>query len=290
MASINQMIRVGVHFGHPVRQWNPKMAPFIYGERNGIHILDLVQTSCCMQRAYNFLEKGASQGDSFLLVGTKRQAAGLMRPCALVCQQKSKNQVHYVDHRWLGGMLTNWSTMRLCISRMRDLESRQKEGHFQHMPKKEAASCKKQLARLEKYLGGVKNMQGLPAGVIIVGQPYELNAVRECQKLQIPTITLVDTDCNPTLTEFPIPANDDSMAAIELILGDLVHALLAGMLIHHGMREFKTYDRSNVPIVTFDGSPKIVTSGQDLMRPFPHPLRDTVDGVSESDVRGFQDS
>ena len=234
MAMLEEMLDVGVHFGHQARKWNPKMAPYIYGERNGIHILDILQTTICLDRACEYARTKAAQGEAFLVVGTKSQAASIIKPAAERCQRHSASQVHYVNHRWLGGMLTNWSTMRVCIRRLLDLEARNRSGALLDLPKKEAALARKQLARLDKHLGGVKNMNRLPNTVVIIGQPNEMNAVRECQKLGLRTITLLDTDCNPALTDIPIPGNDDSIASIELVMRELTKAIEEGQLSTQG--------------------------------------------------------
>ena len=234
MATLEEMLDVGVHFGHQARKWNPKMAPYIYGERNGIHILDILQTMICLDQARQYARVKAALGEVFLIVGTKSQAASIIRPAAERCQAHNPTQVHYVNHRWLGGMLTNWSTMRVCIRRLVDVEARERNGELDNLPKKEATLARKQLARLEKHLGGVKNMRALPETVVIVGQPNEMNAVRECQKLGLRTITLLDTDCNPALADIPIPSNDDSIASIELVMREITKGIEEGQLATQG--------------------------------------------------------
>ena len=220
--SINEMVQVGMHFGHQARKWNPKMAPYIYAERNGIHIIDLIQTFYNLKKSTQFLNDLASQGKKFLFVGTKKQASKIIAKVALECDS------YYVNQRWLGGMLTNWKTIKTSIAKLNQLETREKNGEFLALPKKEAAACKKEKDRLQKYLGGLKKMTSIPDVVIIVGQLEEINAVRECQKLGIRSITILDTDCNPALTDFLIPANDDSVASIQLILNNLMLAIQNG--------------------------------------------------------------
>jgi small subunit ribosomal protein S2 len=234
MVTLEQMLDVGVHFGHQARKWNPKMAPYIYGERNGIHILDILQTAICLEQARLYACNKAAKRGFFLFVGTKSQAANTVKLAAERCQTNNATQVHYVNHRWLGGMLTNWRTMRICIRRLVELDAMHQRGGFTQFSKKEAALARKQLARLEKYLGGVKNMVSLPTTVVIVGQPQEMNAVRECQKLKIPTITMLDTDCNPALTDLGIPSNDDSIASIELIIREITKGIEEGQWIQKG--------------------------------------------------------
>jgi small subunit ribosomal protein S2 len=194
------------------------MAPYIYGERNKIHIIDILQTTVCLEKACKFLFKAGKNNKTILFVGTKRQASKNIKLSALKCK------AHYVNQRWLGGMLTNWSTMRTCVSKLRQLE----QEDFNSVPKKEAALLKKQKEKLEKYFGGVKDMYSIPDIVVLVGQPRETNAIKECLKLNIPTITLLDTNCNPDLAYIGIPANDDSIRSIQLILGELTKAFIKG--------------------------------------------------------------
>nr|NP_050842.1 ribosomal protein S2 [Nephroselmis olivacea]Q9TL03.1 RecName: Full=Small ribosomal subunit protein uS2c; AltName: Full=30S ribosomal protein S2, chloroplastic [Nephroselmis olivacea]AAD54813.1 ribosomal protein S2 [Nephroselmis olivacea] len=242
MATLEQMLDVGVHFGHQARKWNPKMAPYIFGERKGIHILDILQTAILLDKARVYARRQAASNGSFLFVGTKNQAASIVRFAAERCQKNDRSQAHYVNHRWLGGMLTNWPTMQLCIKRLLELESNHERGGFQQFPKKEAAVARKQLARLEKHLGGVKNMTGLPTTVVIVGQPQEMNAVRECEKLGIPMITMLDSDCNPLLTDIGIPSNDDSIASIELVMREITKGIEEGQWIQKEGREEATIE------------------------------------------------
>lgn len=220
--TIDEMVQVGMHFGHQVRKWNPKMAPYIYSERNGIHIIDLIQTHYYLKKTSNFLTNSAAQGKKILFVGTKKQATRLIAKTAL------QSHSFFVNQRWLGGMLTNWKTIRTSITKLNDLENNEKIGKFKNLPKKEAASFKKEKERLQKYLGGLKNMISIPDIVIIIGQIEEMNAVRECQKLSIRSITLLDTDCDPTLADLFIPANDDSVASLQVILNSFLEAIQKG--------------------------------------------------------------
>jgi small subunit ribosomal protein S2 len=231
------MVQVGMHFGHQARKWNPKMAPYIYAERNGIHIIDLIQTYYHLKKSNQFLSDAAAQGKKFLFVGTKKQATKLIAKVALQCDS------YYVNQRWLGGMLTNWKTIKSSIAKLNQLEAREKSGELANLPKKEAASCKKEKDRLQKYLGGLKNMASIPDVVIIVGQLEEMNAVRECQKLGIRSITILDTDCNPTLADLFIPANDDSVASLQLILNSFLDSIRQGQKLSVEKKlptEFKT--------------------------------------------------
>lgn len=225
ITSIDEMVQAGMHFGHQARKWNPKMAPYIYAERNGIHIIDLIKTYYHLKKTSTFLNDSASRGKKFLFVGTKKQATKLIAKVALQCDS------YYVNQRWLGGMLTNWKTIKSSIDKLNQLEIREKKGEFKNLPKQEAAVCKKEKDRLQKYLGGLKNMKSLPDIVIIVGQLEEINAVKECQKLNIRSVTILDTDCNPTLADFFIPANDDSVASLQFILTHFLQAIRQGQKV-----------------------------------------------------------
>ena len=222
MVTLEQMLDSGVHFGHQVRRWNPKMAPFIYGERNGIHIIDILQTLVSLEEISTFLTEQSVQQKTILFVGTKRQAAPIIEITARDCN------AHYVNQRWLGGMLTNWSTMNLCIEKLKRIQKQEDDGTLFKFPKKEQVLIQKRKEKLEKFFGGVKNMKTTPDIVILVGQPKEMNAVRECNKLGIRTITLLDTNCDPSLADLVIPANDDSIRSVELILTELKEAILKG--------------------------------------------------------------
>lgn len=228
VVSLAQMLESGVHFGHQARRWNPKMSPYIFAERNGVHIIDLVQTAQLMDEAYDYARSAAEQGRRFLFVGTKRQAAGI------VAQEASRCGSYYVNQRWLGGMLTNWVTIKTRADRLKELERRQESGVLDLLPKKEAAVLRREMERLQKYLGGIKLMRKIPDVVVIVDQRREYNAVQECQKLDIPIMALLDTNCDPDLVDVPIPANDDAIRSIKLILGKLADAIYEG---RHGQLE-----------------------------------------------------
>lgn len=220
--AIKKMIYAGMHFGHQKRNWHPKMAPYIYTERNGIHIIDLIQTYTYLQQVCSFLTACAKDGKTFLFVGTKKQASGLIAKTASMCHS------YYVNQRWLGGMLTNWQTIRTSLGRLIELENRELNGEFLNYSKKEAANLIKEKERLQKYLGGLKGMQKLPDVVIIIGQTEEIHAVYECRKLGISSVTILDTDCNPSLADFFVPANDDSIASLQFILTGFVESILNG--------------------------------------------------------------
>lgn len=222
VVSLAQMMESGVHFGHQTRRWNPKMSQYIYTARNGVHIIDLVQTAQLMDEAYNYVRQSAEQGKKFLFVGTKRQAAGIVAQEALRCGAS------YVNQRWLGGMLTNWTTIKTRAERLKELERREESGALDLLPKKEASVLRRELAKLQKYLGGIKNMRKVPDVVIIVDQRREYNAVLECQKLGIEIVSMLDTNCDPDLVDVPIPANDDAIRSIKLIVGKLADAIYEG--------------------------------------------------------------
>ena len=219
---LEEMMEAGVHFGHQARKWNPKMASYIFTERKGIHIINLTQTARFLSEACDLVSNASSKGKQFLIVGTKYQAADLIASAAI------KARCHYVNQKWLGGMLTNWSTIEKRLQRFKDLENKESTGIINQLPKKEAANLKRQLVQLRKYLGGIKYMTNLPDVVIIIDQQKEFTAIQECITLGIPTICLVDTDCNPDLTDIPIPANDDARASIRWILNKLTLAICEG--------------------------------------------------------------
>ena len=198
------------------------MEPFIYGQRNGIHIIDIVQTLVYLEETKQFLTKQSSDGKTILFVGTKRQAAPIIKSAAEECDS------FYVNQRWLGGMLTNWSTIRTCIDKLNAMDKQEEEGKLAQLPKKEVALLMKKREKLEKFFGGIKSMKKPPDIVILIGQPREMNAVLECNKLGIRTITLLDTNCNPALADLFIPANDDSIRSVELILDEFTEAILKG--------------------------------------------------------------
>jgi len=222
VVSLAQLLESGVHFGHQTRRWNPKMDQYIYTARNGVHIIDLVQTATLMEEAYDYARTASEQGRKFLFVGTKRQAAGIIAEEAKRCGS------YYVNQRWLGGMLTNWVTIKSRVERLKELERREETGQLDLLPKKEASVLRRELEKLQKYLGGIKAMRKLPDAVVIVDQRREYNALLECQKLGIPIMALLDTNCDPDMVDIPIPANDDAIRSIKLIVGKLADAIYEG--------------------------------------------------------------
>jgi small subunit ribosomal protein S2 len=198
------------------------MDPYIYTSRNGVHIIDLVQTAKLMDDAYNYVRSASEQGKRFLFIGTKRQAAGI------IAQEASRCGAYFVNQRWLGGMLTNWVTIKTRVERLKELERREETGALDLLPKKEASVLRRELEKLQKYLGGIKAMRKVPDVVLIVDQRREYNAVQECQKLGIPIVSLLDTNCDPDVVDVPIPANDDAIRSIKLIVGRLADAIYEG--------------------------------------------------------------
>lgn len=222
--TLAQLLEAGVHFGHKAYRWNPKMFPYIYTERNNIHILDLVQSAQLLKEANSFLQSAAEQDKTFLFIGTKRQAS------TLIAQEAKRCNSYYVNHRWLGGMLTNWVTLKSRISRLKELEKQEADEIFNLLPKKEASLRRKELEKLRKHLGGVKDMENIPDVAIIIDQKREMTAIRECRKLGISIVSVLDTNCDPDLVDIPIPGNDDAVRSIKLILKSLTDSINLGKL------------------------------------------------------------
>ena len=220
--SLSQLLEAGVHFGHKAYRWNPKMFPYIYSEVNNIHILDLVQSATFLKEANVYLKAAASQGKKILFIGTKRQAS------TLIAKEANRCDSFYVNHRWLGGMLTNWSTLKERIEYLKDLEQQEANNTFSLLTKKEAVLRGKELKKLRRHLDGIKMMQDLPDIAIIIDQKREMTAIRECRKLGIPIVSILDTNCDPDLVDIPIPGNDDAVRSIKLILQSLTDSIIAG--------------------------------------------------------------
>jgi len=220
--SLSQLLEAGVHFGHKAYRWNPKMFPYIYSEVNNIHILDLVQSATLLKEANAYLESAANQGKKFLFIGTKRQAS------TLIAQEANRCDSFYINHRWLGGMLTNWTTLKERIEYLKDLEQQEVSGTFNLLTKKEASLRRKELKKLRRHLNGIKMMQDLPDIAIIIDQKREMTAIKECQKLNIPIVSILDTNCDPDLIDIPIPGNDDAVRSIKLILKSLTDSIITG--------------------------------------------------------------
>lgn len=222
VVSMKQLLEAGVHFGHQTRRWNPKMAEYIYMERNGIYIIDLQKTVKKLEGAYNFVRSLAENGESILFVGTKKQAQDAVR------EEAARVGMFYVNARWLGGMLTNFKTMRTRIDRLAQLRKMQEDGTFDMLPKKEVIKHTNEIAKLEKYLGGVKEMKKLPGALFVVDPRKEHNAISEARKLGIPIVAIVDTNCDPDEVDYIIPGNDDAIRAIRLISAAMANAVQEG--------------------------------------------------------------
>ena len=222
VVSMKQLLEAGVHFGHQTRRWNPKMAPYIYMERNGIYIIDLQKTVKKLEEAYNFVRDLSAEGGTILFVGTKKQAQDAIR------EEAERVGSYYVNARWLGGMLTNFKTMRTRIDRLAQLRKMQEDGTFDMLPKKEVIKLTNEMEKLEKYLGGIKDMKKLPGAMFIVDPRKEHIAVLEAHKLNIPIVATVDTNCDPDEIDHVIPANDDAIRAVKLLTAKMADAVLEG--------------------------------------------------------------
>ena len=222
VVSMKQLLEAGVHFGHQTRRWNPKMATYIYTERNGIYIIDLQKTVKKLEEAYNFVRETSANGGHILFVGTKKQAQDAIKEEAIRCGG------YYVNARWLGGMLTNFRTMRTRIDRLAQLRKMEEDGTFAMLPKKEVIKHQGEIEKLEKYLGGVKEMKKIPAALFIVDPRKERNAIAEAHKLNIPIVAIVDTNCDPDEIDYVIPGNDDAIRAIRLIAATMANAAIEG--------------------------------------------------------------
>lgn len=220
--SMKQLLEAGVHFGHQTRRWNPKMAPYIFTERNGIYIIDLQKTVKKVDEAYDFLRSVAEEGKSILFVGTKKQAQEAVKEEAL------KSGMFYVNERWLGGMMTNFATIRKSINRLKELEAMEEDGTFEVLSKKEVLALKREQEKLEKSLGGIKDMEELPGALFIVDPRKERIAVAEAKKLNIPIIAIVDTNCDPDEIDYVIPGNDDAIRAVKLLTSRMADAVIEG--------------------------------------------------------------
>jgi len=222
ITSMKQLLEAGVHFGHQTRRWNPKMAPFIFMDRNGIHIIDLQQTVTRLNEAYKFVEQIAAEGGTILFVGTKKQAQ------EAVAEEATRCGMYFVNHRWLGGMLTNFQTIQLRIRYLRELETRRDRGDFDRLPKKEVQRLQDDIVRLERILGGIKDMRRLPNAIFIIDTRKERTAVLEARRLDIPIIALADTNSDPDEIDYPIPANDDAIRAVRLLSAKIADAVVEG--------------------------------------------------------------
>ena len=220
--SMKQLLEAGVHFGHQTRRWNPKMAPYIFTERNGIYIIDLQKTVKMLDTAYDFIRDVSAEGGEILFVGTKKQAQEAIKEEAERCG------MHYVNARWLGGMLTNYRTIKTRIARLEQLNKMKEDGTFDLLPKKEVVQLEHEIEKLEKFLGGIKNMGELPKAIFVVDTRKEKIAVAEARNLGIPVVAIVDTNCDPDEIDYVIPGNDDAIRAVKLIAGAMADAVIEG--------------------------------------------------------------
>ena len=222
VVAMKQLLEAGVHFGHQTRRWDPKMAEYIFQARNGIHIIDLQKTSKKLDEAYKFVKEQAEEGKTILFVGTKKQAQECIKEAAQRCN------MYYVDQRWLGGMLTNFKTIQKRVQRLRDLETMSEDGTFDVLPKKEVAGLRNEMEKLEKNLGGIKEMTEMPGVMFVVDPKKERIAILEARKLGIPVVGLIDTNCNPEDVDYAIPGNDDAIRAVKLITDVMANAIIEG--------------------------------------------------------------
>ncbi|MCL2056518.1 MAG: 30S ribosomal protein S2 [Oscillospiraceae bacterium] len=222
VVSMKQLLEAGVHFGHQTRRWNPKMAPYIFTERNGIYIIDLQKTVRKLEEAYMFVRSVSEEGRSVLFVGTKKQAGDSVR------EEAQRSGAHFVNARWLGGMLTNFGTIRTRIDRLAQLRAMELDGTFDRLPKKEVVGLQLEIEKLEKFMGGIKNMDSLPGALFIVDPRKEKIAVAEARKLGIPIVAIVDTNCDPDDIDYIIPGNDDAIRAVKLISSVMANAIIEG--------------------------------------------------------------
>ena len=222
LVTLGELLDAGVHFGHQSSRWNPKMFPYIYTEQNGIHVIDLVQTARLLNHAYNYAQKAAKEGKTFLFIGTKRQAANI------IAEEANKCGAHYVNNRWLGGTLTNWSTVQGRVEYLNKLNRQELSGELDILPKKEAALLRRERDKLQQNLGGLTNMVQIPDIAVVVDPKREATAIAECKKLGITIIAILDTNCDPNAVDIPIPANDDAVRSIKLIISALSDAIVTG--------------------------------------------------------------
>ncbi len=222
VVAMKQLLEAGVHFGHQTRRWDPRMAEYIFQARNGIHIIDLQKASKKIDEAYEFIKEQVEEGKTVLFVGTKKQAQDCMKDAAI------KSGMYYVNQRWLGGMLTNFDTIQKRIQRLKDLEKMEEDGTFDVLPKKEVILLKKEMEKLEKNLGGIKEMDKLPGVIFLVDPKKERIAILEAKKLNIPVVGIVDTNCNPQDLDYPIPGNDDAIRSVSLIADVMANAIIEG--------------------------------------------------------------
>jgi small subunit ribosomal protein S2 len=284
---MREMLDAGAHFGHSTRRWNPKMAPYIFGPRNGIHIIDLQQTVGLFRNAYEFMRTTVSRGGKILFVGTKKQAQEIVKEAAADANQ------FYVNYRWLGGMLTNFKTIKQSIERLRKLSEMATDGTFERLPKKEVVKLTRELDKLEKNLAGIKDMTKPPKAIVIIDPKKEHIAVKEAHNLSIPVVAMLDTNCDPDEVNYPIPANDDSIRSISLFVEKLAHACKEGDMVYQAdlaERRQKANDKEEEAGKLAKGAKKtgpkieVVTKrAADTESASPDEAQDAVDNHNEGD-------
>ncbi len=250
VVTMKQLLEAGVHFGHQTRRWNPKMKPYIFTERNGVYIIDLQKTVPELENACNFVSKVVSEGGEILFVGTKKQASESIKEEACRCN------MHYVNARWLGGMMTNFKTIRTRIDRLYKLLKMREDGTFDLLPKKEVTKLNLEIEKLEKFLGGIKNMKKLPAALFVVDPKKERIAVLEARKLKIPIVSIVDTNCDPDEIDYVIPGNDDAIRAVKLITGVIATAVLEAKQLNQDVADSGVDDSAEGGVAQDDGKPE----------------------------------
>src|SRR6266699_1412822 len=270
IVSMKQLLEAGVHFGHQTRRWNPKMAPFIFMDRNGIHIIDLQQTVTRLNEAYKFVERIAAGGGTILFVGTKKQAQ------EAVAEEATRCGMYFVNHRWLGGMLTNYQTIQLRIRYLRELETRRDRGDFDRLPKKEVQHLQDDIVRLERILGGIKDMRRLPNAIFIIDTRKERTAVLEARRLEIPIIALADTNSDPDEMDYPIPANDDAIRAVRLLCAKIADAAV------EGRRELEAHQKESEPEEAEAGTPEEPSTSEEKSANFSVPVEEMVEETPET--------
>ncbi len=243
VASMLELLEAGVHFGHKTQRWNPKMKKFIFGARNGIYILDLRKTTTLLDEAFEIMKKTAAQGKNIVFVGTKKQASEVVE------EEANRCGAYYINRRWLGGTLTNFETIRTRIKKLNELEELRDSGHFDRLLKKEVAVMTRQINKLNKSLGGIKTMKGMPSLIFIVDQKKELIAIKEANKIGIPIIGIVDTNCDPDKINHVIPGNDDAIRSIKLVLGKMADAILEGKAIREAARQEELTGKTEIKTV-----------------------------------------
>ncbi|MBI4318505.1 MAG: 30S ribosomal protein S2 [Chloroflexi bacterium] len=276
VVSMKALLEAGVHFGHNTRRWDPRMKPYIFTERNGIHIIDLQQTVVKLGEAYSFVRESVTQGGTLLFVGTKKQAQEAVE------QEARRCEMFYVNQRWLGGMLTNFRTIQLRIRRLEELEQRKAAGDFERLPKKEATSLDEEIVRLNRVLAGIKPMKQLPSAVFIIDPHKERIAVAEARRLEIPIVALVDTNCNPNEIDYVIPANDDAIRAVKLLCAKLADAVIEGQNIRQSLQaEEQAEEEKPSPAEAFEHEASQMPSEEVPAAP--------VEDVGESEGTGEED-